>query len=66
MIIFLNTAGCEDDEILCSTGPGQNDQSCISVAKQCDGIDDCLDGSDEICSKYFSFLCPRSKRGRGN
>ena len=44
---------CGDDQFDCRTG------GCIDIELSCDGIDHCLDGSDEnddMCGKYITTL----------
>ncbi len=49
IVLFLCIVGvCSSFEFECSTG------GCVNVTSKCDGIVDCLDGSDEfVCRKLY-------------
>ena len=50
-IIFLHTVTCTFDQLTCPSG------ICLSSNRQCDGIYDCADYSDEQgCGKKYCFL----------
>lgn len=40
---------CRPDEFRCSDG------TCINLVKECDGVRDCVDNSDENNCRKFSF-----------
>lgn len=45
-------AGCPPNEIPCGTT-----QNCYPLGAGCDGIDDCINGEDEVnCGKKYCFL----------
>ena len=60
---FVLLTGCEDGESSCPRGRINSGISCIPESFVCDGIEDCIGGTDEMnCtgpSKVFIDLVPR-------
>ena len=60
---FVLLTGCEDGESSCPRGRINSGTSCIPESFVCDGIEDCIGGTDEMnCtgpSKIFIGLVPR-------
>ena len=45
---FLLHVDCEDGESVCPLGVISSSQRCISESLVCDGIQDCVGGTDEM------------------
>ena len=65
---FVLLTGCEDGESSCPRGRINSATSCIPESFVCDGIEDCIGGTDEMnCtepSKIFTSLVPRPHPAR--